>query len=180
LPQGEGEAYLKKTGFETMVSFAVNKRSTAFLCATEKDEAGNFIVTALSTDGGAIPRNFLLSHGMSLVRFNALSLAEFVLKASWTPARMLGLFDKGHLAPGCGADLVVADTRSHSALLTMVGGQVIMSDGVVLGTGGTLLTTARGSKNLAVQGVNHQVVDLSSSLFYTAPEAFPPEHHTPD
>jgi hypothetical protein len=173
LPQDEGEAYLKETGFETMVSFPVNKRSTAFLCATEKNGNGNFIVTALSTDGGAIPRNFLLSHGISLVRFNALTLSEFVLKASWAPARMLGLFDKGHLAPGCDADLVVADTRSHSALLTVVGGQVIMSDGVVLGRGGTLLTTARGSNNLAAQSVNHQVVDLSSSLFYTAPEGFP-------
>jgi cytosine/adenosine deaminase-related metal-dependent hydrolase len=83
---------------------------------------------------------------------------------------MLGLFDKGHLAPGCDADLVVADTRSHSALLTVSGGQVIMSNGIVLGRGGTLLTTARGSKTLKAQGVSHRVVDLSNSLFYAAPE----------
>jgi hypothetical protein len=173
LPQDEGEAYLKETGFENMVSFPVNKRSTAFLCATEKDEIGNYIVTALSTDGGAIPRNFLLSHGLSLVRFNALSLSEFVLKASWAPARMLGLFDKGHLAPGCDADLVVADNRSHTALLTVAAGQMIMSDGIVMGRGGTLLTTDRGFKTLNAQGVDHRVVDLSNSLFYTAPEGLP-------
>jgi imidazolonepropionase-like amidohydrolase len=167
LPKEEGEAYLKETNFETMVSFPVNKRSTAFLCATKKYENGEFIVTALSTDGGAIPRNFLLSHGLSLVRFNALSLAEFVLKAAWAPARMLGLFDKGHLAPGADADLVVADSRSHVALLTVAGGQVVMTNGVVFGSGGTLLTTDRGARTLNTKGVTHRVVDLSKSLFYT-------------
>jgi hypothetical protein len=163
----EGEAYLQETDFETMVSFPVNKRSTAFLCATEKDENGKFIVTALSTDGGAIPRNFLLSHGLSLVRFNALSLAEFVLKAAWAPARMLGLFNKGHLAPGSDADLVVADSSNHTALLTVAGGQVVMSNGVVFGRGGTLLTTDHGAKALSAKGVKHRIVDLSKSLLYT-------------
>jgi hypothetical protein len=167
LQKEDGEAYLKDTGFETMVSFPVNKRSTAFLCAIEKDEGNNFIVTALSTDGGAIPRNFLLSHGLSLVRFNALSLAEFVLKAAWAPAQMLGLFNKGHLAPGSDADLVVADSSSHVALLTVAGGQIIMSNGVVFGRGGTLLTTDRGAISLNAKGVNHRAVDLSKSLFYT-------------
>jgi hypothetical protein len=173
LPRDEGEAYLKESGYENMVSFPVNRRSTAFLCATQKDDTGNYIVTALSTDGGAIPRNFLLSHGLSLVRFNALSLSEFVRKACWAPARMLGLFDKGHLAPGSDADVVVADNRRHCALLTVAGGQVIMSDGIVLGKGGTLLTTDRGSKTLNAQGVSHRVVDLSNSLFYKAPEGLP-------
>jgi imidazolonepropionase-like amidohydrolase len=167
LQKEDGEAYLKDTGFETMVSFPVNKRSTAFLCAIEKDEGNNFIVTALSTDGGAIPRNFLLSHGLSLVRFNALRLAEFVLKAAWAPAQMLGLFNKGHLAPGSDADLVVADSSSHVALLTVAGGQIIMSNGVVSGRGGTLLTTDRGAISLNAKGVNHRAVDLSKSLFYT-------------
>ena len=173
LSPGEGVAYLKEVNFETMVSFPVNKRSTAFLCATEKKEDGNFAVTALSTDGGAIPRNFLLSHGLSLVQFQAFSLAEFVLKACRAPALMLGLFDKGHLAPGADADLVVVDTRKRTALITMVGGRIIMAEGIVVGRKGTLLTTARGVKSLKSQGVDYKVIDLSRSLFYSAPEGLP-------
>jgi hypothetical protein len=82
----EGVAYLEEMGFDCMVSFPVNERSTAFLMATEKDGQGRFVVTALSTDGGGIPRNFLLSHGLSLVRFDALTLLEFVHKC-WQGAR---------------------------------------------------------------------------------------------
>ena len=173
LPPGEGVAYLKEVNFETMVSFPVNKRSTAFLCATEKNKDGNFAVTALSTDGGAIPRNFLLSHGLSLVQFQAFSLAEFVLKACWAPALMLGLFDKGHLAPGADADLVVVDARKRTALITMASGKVVMSDGIIVGRGGTLLTTIHGVKSLKSQGVDHEVVNLARSLFYSAPEGLP-------
>ena len=173
LTVAEGVDYLLAQDFENTVSFPVNKRSTAFLCATEKDETNNFIVTALSTDGGAIPRNFLLSHGLSLVRFDALSLSEFVLKASRVPACMLGLFKKGHLAPGADADIVVVDSQTQTASLTIASGQVIMADGLVLGKGGTLLTTARGTKALSDQGVIHQVVDLSGSLLYGNPDVFP-------
>jgi hypothetical protein len=169
----EGVAYLKKVTFETMVSFPVNKRSTAFLCATEKNDIDKFAVTALSTDGGAIPRNFLLSHGLSLVQFHALSLAEYVLKACWAPALMLGLFDKGHLGPGADADLVVVDVGKRTALMTMVNGKVIMANGFVVGKGGILLTTTRGVKSLKNQRVDHKVVDLARSLFYSAPQGLP-------
>jgi imidazolonepropionase-like amidohydrolase len=169
----EGQAYLKEVNFETMVSFPVNDRTTAFLCATAKNEAADFHITALSTDGGAIPRNFLLSHGLSLVRFNALSLAELVLKCCWAPARMLGLADKGHLGPGADADLVIVERETHQAVLTIAAGRVIMSEGVVIGRAGTVLTTSLGTRELAAQGVKHQVVDLSRSFFYTAPDGRP-------
>jgi hypothetical protein len=168
-----GIEYLKEVGFETMVSFPVNERSTAFLCATERNFSGDFGVTALSTDGGAIPRNFLLSHGLLLVSFGALSLSEFVLKTAWAPACMLGLKDKGHLAPGADADIVVANRQSRSALMTVASGEVIMSGGVVTGSGGYLITTGVGAKTLSSQDVPHKVVDLSQSLFYTAPAGMP-------
>ena len=61
----------------------------------------------------------------------------------------------------------MADSRSHVALLTVAGGQVVMTNGVVFGSGGTLLTTDRGAKTLNAKGVTHRVVDLSKSLFYT-------------
>jgi len=77
--------------FDVTISFPVNSRATALLTTTEKDNNVRFIIPALATDGGGIPRNFLLSHGLSLVRFDALSLTEFVQKCCRTPARMLGL-----------------------------------------------------------------------------------------
>jgi hypothetical protein len=162
----EGLAHLEAVDFETMVSFPVNRRSTAFLCATAKDENGRFAVTALSTDGGGIPRNFLLSHGLSLVRFDAISLSEFVHKCAIAPARMLGLMDKGHLGPGADGDVVVADPHSHRAELTLAGGRIVMINGTVIGTGGTLITTRRGAGHLADIGVPHIAVDLEQSLLY--------------
>ena len=169
----EGLAYLEETNFETMVSFPVNERSTAFLCASEKKSNRDFYITALSTDGGAIPRNFLLSHGLALVEFGALSLAEFVLKTAWAPASMLGLGAKGHLGPGADADLTVVHRKRKSPLLCLAGGQVIFAGGLVTGSGGCLLTTGRGAPKLKEAGVPHQVVDLAQSLFYRAPAGMP-------
>jgi hypothetical protein len=165
----EAASYLEEVRFDATVSFPVNQRSTAFLMATEKDASGGFIVPALSTDGGAIPRNFLLSHGLSLVRFEALTLSEFVAKCSWVPANMLGLPRKGQLGPGADADVVVVDPKTHEALLTLISGKAVMANGIVIGTGGTIVTTTHGQKSLADQGVATCLSDLSQSLFYTAP-----------
>ena len=153
------------------VSFPVNSRATAFLTTTEKDEDGRFIIPALATDGGGIPRNFLLSHGLSLVRFNALTLTEFVYKCCHTPAQMLGLPNKGHLAPGADADVVVVDPESHRAVLTVAGGKVIMVDGVITSKSGIIITTESGKKNLAARSIPAEVADLAGGLFYNAPEA---------
>ena len=162
--------YVKDHNFEAAVSFPVNHRTTSLLAATEKDGQGRFIVTALATDGGAIPRNFLLSHGLSLVRFDALTLSELVHKCCWAPARMLGLPNKGHLAPGADADVVVADPNTHQAVMTVAGGKVVMVDGLVLGSGGTLITTAQGTKELQASGVQTAVANLADRLFYNAPD----------
>ena len=170
LGAAEGAVFLEEVEFGTTVSFLVNRRSTAFLTATEKNEQGRFIVTALSTDGGGIPRNFLLSHGLSLVRFEAWTLLDFVQKCCWAPARMLGLPKKGQLSPGADGDLVVADPHSHEALLTVAGGKIVMVNGMVMGSGGTIVTTGRGLKALAEKGVSAEAADLEDSLFYRAPE----------
>ena len=169
LDHEEGALYLEEIKFEASVSFPVNRRSTAFLMATEKNDRGQFIVTALSTDGGGIPRNFLLSRGLSLVEFDAMTLSEFVHKCSCAPAQMLGLPKKGHLGPGADGDLVVVDPDRHQALLTVAGGKVVMIDGVVVGSGGTIITTERGKKALENRGFATTVADLAGSLLYAAP-----------
>jgi hypothetical protein len=162
----EGPACLEASNFDTIVSFPVNRRSTAFLTATEKDEQNRFIVTALSSDGGGIPRNFLLSHGLSLVRFDAITLSEFVHKSSFAPSRMLGLKNKGHLGLGANGDVVVVDPHSHQALATIANGHVIMADGIVLGSGGTIITSRHGQKSLVGKGFSCLVSDLADSLLY--------------
>jgi hypothetical protein len=164
----EGVAYLEKENFDVQVSFPVNRRSSAFLMATEKNGEGHFIVTALSTDGGCIPRNFLLSHGMNLVRFDALTLPEFVTKCSWNPAMMLGLEKKGHLSVGADGDLVVVDPYTHKALLTVANGRIVMMNGVVLGSGGTIVTTEQGKKKLEAQNVPISIANLAGGLFYNS------------
>jgi len=165
----DAAAYLEENDFTAMVSFPVNLRSNAFLFATEKDRQGKFVVNAISTDGGGIPRNFLLSHGLCLVRFDALTLLEFVEKCAWNPARMLGLHQKGHLSIGADADLVVADPDTHRSLLTVAGGKVIMVDGIVTGSGGTLITTDRYEPDPVNTGMAHKTADLAGSLLYASP-----------
>jgi hypothetical protein len=162
-----GTTYINEMDFKVSVSFPVNRRSTALLAATEKNEHEQFIVTALSTDGGAIPRNFLLSHGLSLVRFDALTLAELVHKCCHAPARMLGLPNKGHLAPGADADIVVVDPHTHQALLTVANGRIVMINGLITGAGGTIIATEYGIKALREKGVQAEAAKLAESLFYT-------------
>ena len=166
-----GVAFLKEAGFLTSVSFPVNRRSTAFLTATEKEDKEDFIVTAISTDGGGIPRNFLLSHGLSLVRFDALTLPEFVQKCAWTPAKMLGLFEKGHLGVGADGDLVVADPATRQALLTVANGKAVMIHGMVIGSGGTLIVSDQCKRVPENKAIPVKKVDLEKSLLYTAPSA---------
>ena len=168
LEPAEGVAHLKQARFQAHISFPVNRRSTAFLCAAEKDEQDRFFVTALSTDGGGIPRNFLLSHGLSLVKFDALTLSEFVHKTAVAPARMLGLPRKGHLTEGADADVVVVDPERQRALATIAEGKIIMIDGLIMGSGGKLITTDRGAKHLEGLGISVLKADLPGSLFCNA------------
>jgi cytosine/adenosine deaminase-related metal-dependent hydrolase len=90
---------------------------------------------------------------------------------------MLGLTNKGHLAPGADADIVVADPNTHQAVLTVANGKIIMIDGLVTGSGGTMITTKSGMKVLRDKGVQAQAADLAGSLFYNAPGNYiiPPE-----
>jgi N-acetylglucosamine-6-phosphate deacetylase len=59
----------------------------------------------------------------NMIEFTGCSLAQALMMASTTPARVLGLARKGRIAAGCDADLVALDDALRVAQ-TWVGGKV--------------------------------------------------------
>jgi len=114
------------------------------------------VVDAISSDGGVIPRNCILSHGLPLVRFCALTLSELVQKISLTPSRMLGLKNKGHLSIGADADIT---------MIVLIKGKVCMVSGIIFNNPATLIVTQRGLNKLKKQEIPLEVIDLEDSLF---------------
>jgi hypothetical protein len=152
---------------EVPVSFPVNSPQATFLCAVRRDTDGDFVVDAIATDGGSTPRNVAVEFGLCLVRYQALSMNDFVLKTSTVGAKMLGLHNKGHLGLGADADLTVLDIERGLAAMTIVGGKIIMAHGVIYGSGGTILTTPRGEAKVKDTGYNYQLVRPEEMLLYT-------------
>ena len=163
----------RELGTDVGISFPVNDATAQFILATARNESGRFVVDALSTDGGGIPRNVTVERGLALVALGGLSLPEFVDKASFAPARMLGLDRKGHLGPGADADAALVDPATRRVRATFAAGRPIMLDGVVVGSGGTVLTTERGRPAVAATGLPHQILDLETTALYS-PEARSP------
>lgn len=137
---GEGYEHWLKGDMHLSVSFESNSMAVCSALASAKDDEGNFIIDILSTDGGAIPRNNLVQNGLLLRELGSLSLKEFVLKASVTPARIFNLKDKGHLAPGADADLTILDLERNRAYLGVARGRIIMADQQAFGKGGTIVS----------------------------------------
>lgn len=162
----EAAEHWEAAGTAIGVSFPVTPPETAVSLMLARHEDGEFVVDALSTDGGGIPRNWLVERGLALVRLGALSVADYVRKASLTPARMLGLDRKGHLGVGADADMTVLDLERGRATMSLVAGAPIMVDGQVVGSGGTLLVTAAGEAAARASGLSHEVVDPSKGLMY--------------
>lgn len=126
LPPEEGYKYFKRSSTRVMLSFAVNSPGAAIGIACAKDnENGEFIVNALSTDGGNIPRNTTLKKALPLVKFGALSMQEMVQKACLNPARMLNLKNKGHFTPGADADICIVDPDTAKVEYLISGGKIV-------------------------------------------------------
>jgi hypothetical protein len=159
----------REMGTNVGISFPVNDPTSQFILATARRPDGRFAVDALSTDGGGIPRNLTIDHGLAVVALGGLTLSSFVHKASLAPARMLGLDRKGHLGVGADADCAIVDLATRTVKATIAGGRPIALDGVVVGSGGTVVTTARGERAARQWGLPVEVVDLARSGLY-APE----------
>ncbi len=90
---------------------------------------------------------------MLLVQFGAITLNEFVIKASLNGARALALPNKGHLAVGADADVSILDFERKKAYATIVDGKVIMKDGQLLGHGTGIICDERGEAYLTKRGI---------------------------
>ncbi len=148
------------------MSFPVNVPSSAFTLTTAKGDDDEFTVDAVSTDGGSHPRNVAIQSTMALVEFGALTPLEMAEKLSWTPARMMGLFSKGHFTSGADADITVLDPERNSPAMSFVAGTMIMSNGQSIGSGGTLLITPEGESKVSNSGLPYEVVNLAESKLY--------------
>ena len=139
---------------DTTGCFSVNPAASRFLVAKAKRDDGSFVVDSFSTDGGCYPRNVIVDVGLSLVKFGAITLNEYVLKASVNGAKALNLPAKGHLGVGADADVTVIDFERQKAYATVVGGKTIMRDGVLLGKGTTIICDERGVDYLKKRGIS--------------------------
>jgi len=162
----EAVNYWKSKETDTTVSFAVNPAEPRYRLATAKRDNGEFVVDCISTDGGGIPRNVTIEMGLALVKLNAITLEEFVLKTSTNPARILGLKDKGHFSLGADADITIINFKENKPYMSISNGKIVMVDGYVCGSGTKIVTTKQGEKAVREYGLEPLVVDLAESGFY--------------
>ncbi len=151
---------------DVYMCFPVNSPKAIFLCATEKRDDGEFVVDSISTDGGSIPRNFIIKNGLPLVKFGGLNLKEFVKKTSYNPAKVLGLKNKGSLRIGKDADVTIIDKGKNKATHTIIDGKISMIDGFLINSPGKVITQSPGVKHLEKIGVDYIEVDLEDSYYW--------------
>jgi hypothetical protein len=159
-------AYWRELGTDATVSFKVNPPEPRIRLALAKRQDGAFVVDCISTDGGGIPRNVIVSMGLSLVKLQALTFKEFVQKTSYNPAKILGLSQKGHFNLGADADISVLNLEKQEPVMSLVEGKVIMFRGLVCGKGSQAITTKDGEAFVRSKGLKPVVVDLAKSAFY--------------
>lgn len=136
------------------LSFYANPFEARVKLAVEKKKDGQFVVDALATDGGGIPRNDLCSRGLALTRLNALTLCEFVQKVCVAPAHMIGIAKrKGHLGVGADGDVTIIDLDRLAAVSSFAHGRPIMRDGVLVGSGGQMLAMPEGRSAVIASGL---------------------------
>ena len=166
----EARDLYREMGTNVSISFPVNDPTSQFILATARRPDGTFAVDALSTDGGGIPRNVTVDHGLAIVALGGLSLSTFVQKAcagagpddragsEGAPrrGRRRRLRPRGPGDPDGQGDHRRRRARSRStASWSAAAARVV--------------TTARGERAVRQSGLPYEVVDLARSGLY-APE----------
>ncbi len=160
----EAVRYWEASNTDVGGSFNINPPIPRILLSQARRDDGAFVVDAISTDGGCIPRNVILSQGLSLVKLDVLTLPEFAQKTSLNPARMLRLTQKGHFTPGADADITVYDYATQKPVASFVAGKRVLWDGKVLGHKATVICTERGRKAIENRGLKAIVVDPGEQI----------------
>ncbi|MCF0253900.1 MAG: amidohydrolase family protein, partial [Duodenibacillus sp.] len=160
----EALAYWEANGTNVGGSFNINPPIPRILLAQAKRPDGSFVVDGISTDGGCIPRNVILSQGLSLVKLDVLTLPEFVQKTSLNPARMLRLANKGHLSVGADADITVYDYATQEPRASFVMGRKVLAGGKVVAKGASVICTERGAEAIKARGMDAIVVDPGQQI----------------
>lgn len=169
----DGLRYWEESGTRQGLSFPVNSRVSALMTTTARltetglafEGDGQFIVDTLTSDGGRW-RNVILEKGLELVDFGFMTLQQFIYKACDLPAQVLALSDKGHLGEGADADLIVVDRGARRVDLTVASGKVIQMDGVVIGSGATILTTKDGAERVSELHLPSRVIEVTRGYLY--------------
>lgn len=145
-------------------SFNINPPLPRIELAQARRDDGSFVVDAISTDGGCIPRNVILSQGLSLVKLDILTLPEFAQKTSLNPARMLRLENKGHLSVGADADITVYDYATQKPMASFIEGRKILWNGELVSKGATVICTEHGKEAIEKRGMKAIVVDPGKQI----------------
>lgn len=149
------------------MSFPVNGAESAFQLTAAKNSNNEFIIDAIGSDAGALPRNVNIEQAMRMVKFGGLDPLEMVEKLSLNPAKMIGLGTKGRLQEGFDADITIVDPEDGNASQSFVAGEMIMLSGRVVGRGGTILTTDRGVSAVEATGIPHESINISRATMYS-------------
>lgn len=163
----EAVAYWRAKGTDATISFAVNPEIPRLRLATARRDDNTYVVDCISTDGGGIPRNVTVEKGLALVRLEAMTMDDFVLKACRNPARILGLHNKGHLGLGADADITVVDPERLKPVMSFNRGKCVMYKGRVVGAGTTMVVTPAGRAAVEARGLDALVVDPGETPFCT-------------
>lgn len=163
----EAVDYWRSKDTDITISFAVNPEIPRLRIATARRDDSSYVVDCISTDGGGIPRNVTIEKGLALVRLEAMSMNDFARKASYNPARILGLTNKGHLGIGADADITVVDVDKLKPVMTFNQGKAVMHRDRVFRTGSTIITTPAGQETVSARGLTPLVVDSSKTPFCT-------------
>lgn len=161
LTSEEGIAFWEGAKTDVTGSFNVNPPIPRVWLASAKRDDKTFVVDGISTDGGVFTRNTILSHGLSLVKLDILTLNEFVIKTAVNPSRLLRVEEKGHLGIGTDADITVYNYDTQTPVASFVAGEPIFLEGKLVGKSANIICTERGEKAVATSGLEARVVDLS-------------------
>ncbi|MHB8294522.1 MAG: amidohydrolase family protein [Acidimicrobiales bacterium] len=163
-----GEAavgYWEAADSKITICFPVNRLSVgaALLTARCREDARQFAVMNLCSDGGGIPRNVTLEYGLRLVSWRVLTIGDLVTKYAKNPGKLLGM-EKGSLQPGADADVVVVDPVNGRVDVTVGGGEILYEHGHVRGSGARWLSRGRGPVSAEGGSIRH--VDVSRSSVF--------------